>query len=322
MVACESRQSDKVCDPDASGQPAQSVQAIEQVELFGTSLGPRELALTFDDGPSARTIELSRYLASQGIAATFFINGKRVPGREAALAQVVADGHLLANHTQNHTSLPTLSAPDIVRELEDTDAILAPLVPGGRFLFRPPYGHWDSATYAAIQASPMSKYVGPIRWDIGGMMSPGSAADWDCWDDNGNGVLTTQGCADLYVTETSAVGRGIVLMHDFHEFGGPPGTPDAPGNTVDMVPLLVPRWRAAGYTFVRLDRVPQISALLPPLPGPDAGEAGPVDSGDSAIQNDSAVDASGPVVDGAPDSPPPPVTPPPPVPPDPCAPRN
>ena len=35
--------------------------------------------------------------------------------------------------------------------------------------------------------------------------------------------------------------------------------------TVDMVKYIVPKLKAEGFTFTRVDKVPQIAALLPPL---------------------------------------------------------
>src|SRR5262245_45093369 len=103
--------------------------------IVGTSLGPRELALTFDDGPASRTAALSSYLKDAHIAAAFFVNGRKVP-HVPVLGQLVADGHVIGNHTQNHLHLiDKAKFPDgpegaqaMVKELADTDAIIAPYV--------------------------------------------------------------------------------------------------------------------------------------------------------------------------------------------------
>ncbi len=233
--------------------------ALSTGPIKGTSLPAQKLALTFDDGPGDRTSELSAYLKSRGIRATFFINGKNVPGRQNTLTALTSDGHLLANHTQNHPSLPSLTDAQIVSELDQTDVILAPLVPANRLLFRAPYFAWDSRVAGAIQASAMNKYVGPIDADIGSTLTATAAADWDCWNRN----YTNARCGDLYLEEVAARGRGIVLMHD------PYGS--ANGNTVDMVKYMVPKLEALGYTFARVDEVPAVAALLPPDPPPPSG---------------------------------------------------
>jgi peptidoglycan/xylan/chitin deacetylase (PgdA/CDA1 family) len=245
--------------------------AISTGNLTGTSLPPKTLALTFDDGPGPRTSELSTYLENNGIAAGFFLNGKMIHDT-TVLTQLVADGHVIGNHTQTHASLTGQSTGSwhlddatTVSEVAQTDELIAPFVTADRFLFRAPYGDFDWSSANALNASAMSKYVGNIYWDIGDHMGPHRAADWDCWSAGKDGiVLTVAKCAELYLEEIDTVGRGVILMHDPYSIGGDP----ANGGTVDMVKILVPALKEKGYSFVRIDEVPEIAAMLPPLPAP------------------------------------------------------
>lgn len=247
-------------------------------DLFGTTLPNKTLALTFDDGPGDRTSELSSYLAAQGIRATFFVNGARIaptglsggPGQTANaaahLAQIVADGHLVANHTTTHRSLTGANGPLIptgerVQELTETDSDIAAYNTTGHWLFRAPFGDWSAAVATTLNASAMTKYVGPVRWEIGGDANnyPTRAADWACWQGqlNGSQFATTTQCGNAYLNEIAAVTgqKGIVLMHDPYFYAG--------GNTVDMVKYIVPILKGNGYSFVRVDEVPAIAALMP-----------------------------------------------------------
>jgi peptidoglycan/xylan/chitin deacetylase (PgdA/CDA1 family) len=252
-------------------------QPLSSNQLNGMSLQHKQLSLTFDDGPGSRTLELSSYLKSQNIAAAFFVNGhcfehgnpcgNHLQAQEV-LSQLVADGHIIANHSHNHIDLTdaALSEQAIINELADTDAIIKPYVEFNRFLFRPPFGSWDERTYNILNSCEMSKYVGPIRWDVGGTMGGDFAADWNCWQGQGEGIKTTSECGIRYMNEIHAVDHGIVLMHD-SDNGGPLG------NTIDMVKFMIPVLKAEGYFFVRLDEVPSIAALLsnPPQRKKDAG---------------------------------------------------
>lgn len=267
--------------------------ALSAATYKGASLPPLRLALSFDDGPGTRTAELSGWLAAQGISATFFVNGVKVAAQPGILAKLAADGHAVANHTQDHhdlTTFPPGAAGDaaILAEVADTDAIIAPFVPAGRFLFRAPYGAYDARANAVLHASAMDKYVGPIGWDIGGARTATSAADWACWQDEPK--LTSRACGDLYMSETGAVGHGIVLFHDA-DYGDVANTAldSGVGNTIDMVKYLVPKMRAQGFTFVHVADVPEIAAALPPLP------AAAHDAGADA-------DAGAPSLDGGPSS--------------------
>jgi peptidoglycan/xylan/chitin deacetylase (PgdA/CDA1 family) len=255
------------------------------------SCAPKQLALTFDDGPGWRTAELSTYLKEQGIRAVFFVNGACIqpttlpnnacksppPGAVEALAQLTADGHLVANHTTTHRDITTVPQNQLVQELAETDALIASYAkpPYNRLLFRAPYGAWNSAVASTLQSSAMSGYVGPIFWDIGNYSDryPNAAADWACWqgslkDTSGalvhsapgdtipDGYATTQECGDAYLNEIKSVGRGILLMHEPYGWDQ--------GSTVDMVKYMVPILKSAGYTFVRADEISVIAADLPP----------------------------------------------------------
>lgn len=261
-------------------------QALGTAPYVGTSLAPKQLALTFDDGPGSRTAELSTYLKSRGIRAGFFVNGKNVVGQAGILAKLAADGHIVANHTEDHADLtdralfPANAAGDLalIDELAATDALIAPFAANGRLLFRAPYGAFDAHDYAVLQMSPMSKYVGHVGWDIGGTRTATAAADWACWQNAP--LLTSKACGDLYVAEIQQVGRGIVLMHDA-DYGATWNhvLTNGVGNTVDMIAYVVPILEAMGFTFARVDEVPDIAAEWPPLTGTDAGANASADAG-------------------------------------------
>jgi len=274
LVNCKTKTTteDKTCSGAA---------ALTATVFKGSSLAPKTLALTFDDGPGDRTSELSLYLKEQGIEAGFFVNGMRIDANAGPILQgLIDDGHIVANHTENHLSLtgvtdgkPRPTAEQVIAEIEQTDTKIAPYVPTQRWLFRPPYGDFDQTTLDVIAPTPMNKYVGPISWDIGDRMDQANskAADWDCWQDGTDALrLTVQQCGDLYLAEIKHAGRGIVLMHDpyFNELD-----PNK-GGTVDMVKYLVPLLKAEGFTFARVDKVPDINSKLTPLAAPPPGQPG------------------------------------------------
>lgn len=280
-------------------------QALTAAPYAGGSLGAKQIALTFDDGPASRTEELSAYLASQGIHAGFFVNGKNIAAYPNALAKVVADGHVIGNHTQDHADLTDKTVfpltatgnAQLVTELSATDTLIAPFVPSARFMFRAPYGAFDTRDYNVLHGSAMDKYVGHIGWDIGAARTSTTAADWACWQYSPQ--LTSKACGDLYANEIQAVGRGIVLMHDA-DYGNPSNhnVSSGLGNTVDMVKYLVPILKALGYTFVRVDAVPSIASALPPLAVADAGAEAGADA--STTSDAGTTDAAS--VDAAPSS--------------------
>lgn len=231
---------------EGSGDGTSEDAIVSERQLMGGELPEKSISLTFDDGPGPRTLELSEYLAAEGVHGTFFINGKNVAGRQNAIDSIIGRGHLLANHTHNHLQLTKLSGDRVVKELADTDAIIARVQPQGPFLVRAPFGAWNGNTARAVNGSGMKKYVGSVFWDVGGALTSTAAADWDCW---GKGVSVDR-CGSLYLNEIRTKKRGIVLMHDVH------------GKTVDMMKKILPTLKAEGYKFVALDQVPSVKRAL------------------------------------------------------------
>jgi peptidoglycan/xylan/chitin deacetylase (PgdA/CDA1 family) len=263
----------------AEEKTCEGAAALTSTFFKGSSLPPKTIALTFDDGPGDRTAELSLYLKEQGIEAGFFVNGMRIDANAGPVLQgLIDDGHIVANHTETHISLTGVTdgkgrpaAATVIAEIEQTDQKIAAYVPTGRWLFRPPFGDFDGDALAALAPTPMNKYVGPISWDVGDRMDEagGRAADWDCWQDGADMKrLTVEQCGDLYITEIKRQGRGIVLMHDPYVNDLDPQL----RGTVDMVKYMVPILKAEGFQFTRVDKVPDIDSKLTPLATPGNGE--------------------------------------------------
>ncbi len=230
-----------------TGDSSSEQDLISEHQLTGSELPAKTIALTFDDGPGDRTVELTDYLASQGVPATFFINGMRVPGRQAAVDAVVNRGFTLANHTQNHLQLTKLTSAKVVSEVTQTDNILVANQPNGPFILRAPFGAMNGSVVRSLNATAMKKYTGSVFWDIGGELTATSAADWDCW---GKGVAVAR-CGQLYMQEIRKRGHGIILMHDIHN------------KTIDMVKtVIVPTLKAEGYTFAKLADVPAVKRSI------------------------------------------------------------
>ena len=211
--------------------------------LNGNNLSKGTLSLTFDDGPSRRTLELAQYLHNENIQATFFEIGKRISGHEEQLVEINRLGHLIGNHTWTH---PDLSHSlfclwnSNTKEILQTDQKIKSFVDPGRLLFRPPFGRWNHCLMEALHQKSLEQYVGPIVWNIDGQ-------DWECWSHPNRSISK---CGYQYLNLINKKGSGIVLMHDSID------------QTTDMVKWLIPRLKKQGYKFVRLDDVPDIKNAL------------------------------------------------------------
>jgi len=209
------------------------------------------IALTFDDGPNANTAGVLDVLKANNLKATFFIVGKMAHTHPALLARIAAEGHLLANHSASHPELTSSFDDDpsaLIYQLKDVHDQIAPLMKQTDTLyFRAPYGYWRSAHAAILNADPaLRNYVGPIYWDEGGDLSMRdgyimSSADWACWKHK----LDAHACAKGYLREIRRGNGGVVLMHCIHT------------QSADLVADVVPPLIEEGYTFVRLDQMPE-----------------------------------------------------------------
>ena len=101
----------------------------------------KKIALTFDDGPSNYTLEVLELLKKYNAKATFFCIGKNIESHPEILQKVIAEGHLVGNHSYSHSKFFDFYNEDkITEELQKTDQLLEKFTPKKINFFRPPYG--------------------------------------------------------------------------------------------------------------------------------------------------------------------------------------
>jgi peptidoglycan-N-acetylglucosamine deacetylase len=178
--------------------------------------GPRDrrnLALTFDDGPSEYTPGFLHVLREKHVPGTFFEIGQEMAGREATMRQILREGDEIGNHTMHHTEFPGYS------NIAPTSTLIEAITHFRPCLFRPPGGAVNSSVLAAAAEAGMKT----ITWDV-------DPADW-----------STPGTGAIYSRIVGAAQPGsIILMHD----GG--------GNrseTLSALPRVIDTLRARGYGF-------------------------------------------------------------------------
>jgi peptidoglycan/xylan/chitin deacetylase (PgdA/CDA1 family) len=107
--------------------------------------GPRtenKIALTFDDGPDPRfTPQILDLLKEYNIKATFFVMGSRAEAYPDLVRRMIAEGHIVGNHTYWHPNLVKVGDVGTLQtEVDRTENALANLVGYRTKLFRAPYG--------------------------------------------------------------------------------------------------------------------------------------------------------------------------------------
>jgi peptidoglycan-N-acetylglucosamine deacetylase len=185
----------------------------------------REVALTFDDGPSPYTPKLVMALKRVDAPATFFPVGTSIERYPRYLRLVRDAGFTVGDHTMTHPQLSRLPGPEQIVEIDGQARLLRRArIPYPR-LFRPPYGSFDSDTRGLLQERRMLL----VLWSV-------NPEDY-----------YRPGAKRIVKRVLEAVEPGsIVLMHD----GGGDRS-----ETVRAVPRIVRKLRARGYRIVTVPRL-------------------------------------------------------------------
>lgn len=139
-----------------------------QFNFFVTSINKgkgnaKTLALTFDDGPHENSLAILSILKKYELKACFFIIGKNIAGNEEIVRTMVADGHLLGNHSFEHSFWYSMkSVHHLVRDIHLNNQCLKAFTGKPIKWFRPPYGVTNPGIAAAIKQSQMTS----IGWSI------------------------------------------------------------------------------------------------------------------------------------------------------------
>ncbi|OON99410.1 MAG: polysaccharide deacetylase [Epulopiscium sp. Nele67-Bin004] len=110
------------------------------------------LYLTFDEGyENGMTPKILDTLKELNVPAIFFVTSPFVEGNADLIKRMVDEGHMVANHSHHHPSMPKYAGDPLVfkKEFDDVEtkytAITGePMVK----LFRPPMGHYSQKTLA------------------------------------------------------------------------------------------------------------------------------------------------------------------------------
>lgn len=107
--------------------------------------GPRQdnaHYLSFDDGPHPEhTPRLLDVLAAHGVRASFFVVGRLAEAQPHLIERIVAEDHMLGNHSYNHRSFAKLSLDEQIAEIKRTDELLSKFDGRQFHRVRPPQGH-------------------------------------------------------------------------------------------------------------------------------------------------------------------------------------
>jgi peptidoglycan/xylan/chitin deacetylase (PgdA/CDA1 family) len=211
----------RVVEIDSTGGPGFGFEHFKQLDF----LRDKEVVLTFDDGPwPVNTPSVLKTLAEECTTGIFFSIGKHATYYPEILKQVAAAGHTIGTHTWSHAALVNKKLTEQQRKDEIEKGISAvkwALGAAPAPFFR----------FPALQHPPeMVTYLGTRNIAM-------FSCDLDSFDFK---ARNPQQVIDTTMSKLDKLGKGIILMHDFHK------------HTAEALPALLRKLKEGGYKVVAM----------------------------------------------------------------------
>lgn len=92
--------------------------------LWHVNTSSKIVALTIDDAPSEYTSQIMEILKENDAAATFFVIGSQVAGKEEVLQELVRNGNELGNHAMYDQPSRSLSDADLIHQIDAVETLI------------------------------------------------------------------------------------------------------------------------------------------------------------------------------------------------------
>ena len=134
-----------------------------ELPIYCVQTDENKVALSFDAAwGNDDTQTILDILKKHNVKATFFMTGGWVESYPDDVKRILADGHDLGNHSENHKNMSQISDEEKRSELMDVHTKVQELTGYEMFLFRPPYGDYDNSV---IKVAKDCGYYA-IQWDV------------------------------------------------------------------------------------------------------------------------------------------------------------
>jgi len=219
---------------------------------------PKQVALTFDDGPDYKwTPQILSILEQFHVPATFFVIGENGLANRKILEREVADGDEIGNHTYTHPNMSLETRLGSTLELNTTRRLVEAYTGHSIRLMRMPYfGDAEPTTADELAPALIGQQMGYTV--VGLHVDPGD------WTRPGVPAIVN---ATLHQVETATPDRtaNIILLHD----GGGDRS-----QTVAALPAIISGLQNAGYKIVPVSQLAGLrhNQVMPVLSGVDLAE--------------------------------------------------
>lgn len=197
----------------------------KELPIYCVETDEPKIALSFDAAwGNEDTQKILEILKKHDVCVTFFMTGGWVESYPDDVKAILAAGHDLGNHSENHKNMSQLSDAEKKEELMSVHQKVQELTGYEMFLFRPPYGDYDNAV---VNVAKDCGYF-TIQWDV-------DSLDWK--DYGVDSIIKT-------VTEHKHLGNGsIILCHNGAKY------------TAEALDTLITTLKEKGYTFVPISEL-------------------------------------------------------------------
>jgi peptidoglycan/xylan/chitin deacetylase (PgdA/CDA1 family) len=187
------------------------------------ALAPREVVLTFDDGPNPPTTAMVlKALARECVKATFFLIGRNAQAHPDFVRRIAAEGHTVAHHSMTHPM--TLASISYGAAIDNIDRGIAAVNKAAS-----PHKTAPFFRFPGFGSSPaLLEYLDRKGYAVFGA---------DLWASDWN-PMTPEYELSLIMARLEHTGGGIVLFHDTQ------------AHTARMLPAFLRALKAAGFRVV------------------------------------------------------------------------
>ena len=205
--------------------PTSSSAGGRELPIYCVQTEEPKIALTFDAAwGNEDTEKIMEILKKHDVKVTFFMTGGWVESYPEDVRAILADGHDLGNHSENHKNMSQISDEECQEEIRKVHTRVQELTGYEMFLFRPPYGDYDNHVIKNVQKC---GYY-PIQWSIDSLD----------WKDYGADDIVRR------VVESDKLNNGaIILMHNGAKY------------TADALDAVITGLKEKGYEIVPISQL-------------------------------------------------------------------
>lgn len=197
----------------------------KDLPIYCVQTDEKKVSLSFDAAWGAEdSIKILDILDKHNVKVTFFMTGGWVKEYPDVVKEIRARGHDLGNHSENHKQMSKLTPEQNKEEIQKVHDKVKELTGYDMFLFRPPYGDYDSEMIKTVYG--MGYY--PIQWSIDSLD----------WKDYGVDSIIKK-----VVQNKNLTGGAIILCHNGAKY------------TADALDSLITGIKEKGYEFVPISEM-------------------------------------------------------------------